>query len=99
MTLIFAPPFRIQRKTLIAGEMTEVVAPRTCSSCTVANWTGDDIQIITDGTGTEYGVLSDGFEERINLSQSGSATALFHANQISFYLKAAQTGVVVIAWT
>ena len=96
---LFACPFRIQRLTLQAAELTPITPPITCSSVTIANRTGGDVRIITDGSGTEYGILTTDFEERIDLSQSGAATALFHTGQVNFHLQADMTGVVVLSWT
>lgn len=96
---MFACPFRIERKTLIAGEMTAITPPITCSSVTISNRTDDDLEVHSDNSGTHYGIITTCFEERIDLSQSGSATSLFHDSSEVFYLKSAAGGLVVLTWT
>lgn len=96
---MFACPYRIQRMTLLAGVQTPVTPPITCSSVTIANRTTGDLRIITDQVGADYGIVSSCFEEQINLSQSGSATSLFHTEQVNFYLQADIAGDVVLTWT
>ena len=96
---LFTSPFRIQRLTLQAGEQTAITPPITCSSVTIANRSGGDVRIITDLVGTDYGIVTTDFEERIDLSQSGAATSLFHTGQVNFHLQADMTGLVILSWT
>jgi hypothetical protein len=96
---MFSCPFQIQRLTLLAGIQTPITPPLTCSSVTISNRTLGDVRIITDPAGVNYGILSSCFEEQINLSQAGSATSLFHDNQVNFYLQADVQGDVVLTWT
>lgn len=95
---MFTCPFRVERVLLVAGELTPITPPITCSSCTVANRTGADIEIHSDDSGSSYGIVSDGFEERFDCSQSGSATALFRTGQVNFYVKSAGGGTIVVSW-
>ena len=95
----FACPFRIQRLALAMNVVTPVTPPILCSSVTISNRTLGDVKIHSDATGADYGILSSCFEERIDLAQSGSATALFRPGHINFYLEAALDGDVVLTWT
>jgi len=96
---IFACPFRVQRLALNAGEQTEITPPIDCSSVAVSNMTPDDLRVITTPDGSEYFVLPSCFERDIELSQSGSATALFRRGQVNFYVQAVQAGTIVLLWT
>lgn len=95
---MFACPFRVERLVLTAGQLTGVTPPIICSSVTVANRTGSDLEIHSDDSGTHYGIVADGFEERFDCSQSGSATALFRPGQFNFYLRSSGGGTVVVSW-
>lgn len=96
---IVACPFRIERLTLVQNIVTPITPPIHCSSVTIANNTTGDLKLHTDDSGTHYGIISSCFEERVDLSQSGSATALFRPGQINFYLEAAVAGDIVLTWT
>jgi len=96
---LFNCPFRIQRLTLQAGIQTPITPPITCSSVTVANRTLGDLRVETDPTGINYGIITSCFEDRFDLSQSGSATALYHDSAVVFFLRADQTGEVILTWT
>lgn len=96
---LFSCPFRVQRLTLLAATPTPITPPITCSSVAISNISGDDLKVGTDQGMTEYFTLPNCFERDIELSQSGSATALFHAGQINFYLEAVMQGEVVLLWT
>ena len=96
---MFACPFRIVRLTLIAGTLTPITPPITCSSVTISNRTTGDLELHSDDSGSDYGVITTCFEERIDLSQSGSATALYRTGQINFYLRAIDGGDVVLSWS
>ena len=95
---MFACPFRIERIDVVAGELTPITAPITCSSCTVANRTGSDLEIHADASGNSYGIVADGFEERFDCSQSGADTALFRKDQVNFYVRSAGGGTIVVSW-
>jgi hypothetical protein len=95
----FTCPFRIQRIALSPGVLTPITPPMICSSVTVANRTGADIEIHSDNSGTDYGIVSDGFEERFDLSQSGAATAVYRPGQINFYVKSTPGGTIVVSWS
>lgn len=84
---------------LVAMTPTPITPPMTCSSVTIANRSGDDVRIMADEAGTQYGIVTTDFEERIDLSQSGAATSLFHAGHINFYLQADSGGLVILTWT
>ena len=96
---MFTCPFRIERVALVAMTQTPVTPPMTCSSVTISNRTTGDLRIISDMTGTEYGIVSSCFEERIDLPQVGSAASYFRKDQINFYLRADVDGDVVLTWT
>ena len=99
MALTDTCPFRIQRKTLLANTITEIVPPITCSSVAISNITGDDLDVGSDAGMVEYFTLPTCFERDIELSQSGSATALFHTGQVNFWLRAVMQGEVILLWT
>ena len=92
-------PFRLQRLTLLAGDVTPITPPITCSSVAISNVTGDDLDVASDVDFTNYFTLPNCFERDIELSQSGSATALFHTGQVNFWLRAVIQGEVVLLWT
>lgn len=95
----FTCPFRIQRLALVATVVTPITPPIICSSVTISNRTLGDLKVHSDASGNEYGIISSCFEERIDLAQSGSATALFRPTLVNFYLEAALDGDVVLTWT
>lgn len=92
-------PFRIQRLTLLAATITPITPPMTCSSVAISNITGDDLDVGSDAAMTQYFTLPNCFERDVELSQSGSATALFHRDQVNFWLRAVMQGEVVLLWT
>ena len=92
-------PFRIQRLTLLAGAITPITPPWTCSSVAISNITGDDLDVGSDNQMAGYFTLPTCFERDIELSQSGSATALFHTGQVNFWLRAVAQGEVILLWT
>jgi hypothetical protein len=96
---LFSCPFRVERLTLLAGTPTPITPPLTCSSVAISNITGGDLKVASDQNMTEYFTLPNCFERDIELSQSGSATSLFHQGQVNFYLQADQQGEVVLLWT
>lgn len=96
---LFTCPFMVDRYDLLAGIPTPIIPPMTCSSVAISNMTADDLAVLTTPDGTKYFVLPSCFERDIELSQSGSATALFRKGQVNFYLQAVEAGTVVLLWT
>lgn len=92
-------PFRIQRLTLLANTITGITPPISCSSVAISNITGDDLDVGSDELLTNYFTLPTCFERDIELSQSGSATALFHTGVVNFWLRAVMQGEVILLWT
>lgn len=91
-----AVPFQIQRLTLQAGVLTPVTAPRSTPSVNVGNATAGNIEIHTSETGTDFVILASNFERLITLSQP--AYGIFRKDVIVFWLKAVNTGTVVLIW-
>ncbi len=89
-------PFLIQRVTLQAAILTEVIAPLTCQSLTIGNATTGDLRLATDASGADYLVIASGFERVIWLPQPTSGQ--FHRQQIACWLQADDAGTVVLTW-
>lgn len=93
---LLAVPFIIERKALLAATQTEVIAPRTCQSCTVSNATTGDLRIITDEAGVGYRVVASNFEWVIWLPRVDSP--MFRRGQLAFWLQADDAGDAVLTW-
>lgn len=98
MSPIICVPFRCERIAVVAGVQLAIMPPIHCSSVTIGNTTLDDLRVETVADGSEYFILPNCFEREINLSQSGSATAQFRPNLISFWLRPVLSGTVILLW-
>ena len=89
-------PFLIQRVALLAAQQTEILAPRTCQSCTIGNATTGDLRVITDEAGVGYLIVQSNFERIIWLPRVDSPQ--FRKDAIAFWLQADDAGEVILTW-
>ena len=89
-------PFLIQRVPLLALTQTEILAPMTCQSVTIANGTAGDLRVISQLDGTQYLVVASNFERVIWLPQPTSGQ--FRRGMIGFWLYADQAGTAILMW-
>jgi len=90
-----AQAFRIQRLTLGAGVFTAIRPPAVFASVSVGNATAGDLQVHTNEDQTEYLVIAPDFERALPVMTLGA----FANPDVSFWLKSAVGGTVVLLWT
>lgn len=82
---------RLTRLTLVAGVLTAVYAPLVSSRCVVGAST-TDVDIHTNDDQTEFRTLALGFERDIK------AFYKFRPEEIAFWLKSTNGGLVILEW-
>jgi hypothetical protein len=89
-----AQAFAIRRVSLSAGVTTLVYPPRECQDVSIGNATAGDLTVYTTPDDvTAYLIVPASFERLITVRRH-----LFRVGQAAFWLKAAQSGDVVLIW-
>jgi len=85
----------VQRLTLGAGVFTAIRPPATFAQVSIGNGTLDDLQVHTNEDQTEYLIIASGFERNVPVDRP----AMMSPPDVAFWLKAVQSGTVVLLWT
>lgn len=88
--------FRVSRLSVVAGTLTAIKPPIGAREVSIGNATTGDLQVHTSDDETEYLVIAAGYERLIPVKRDLMPTS--NAGQIAFWVKAAQSGTVVILW-
>lgn len=88
---------RIERMALSAGQKVAVRPPCSSTQVTIGNGTAGDLEVhTTDEDDAHYLVVSAGYERPLSkLHDNGT---IFSTETVAFWLKAAQSGSVVLLW-
>lgn len=85
--------FRITRVSLVAGVLTPITPPAVFTAISIGNGTATDLEVHTQSDGTEYLVVSAGYERTILI-----AKRQFDSYEIGFWLKSSGGGTAVLIW-
>lgn len=89
-----SPAFWIDRLTLQAGVSLTVLPPRDAGDVTIGNATTGDLKVYTQpDDDAHYLVIATGYERLLSIRPLA-----FPANTPVFWLKAVQSGDVVLIW-
>lgn len=79
--------------TLSAGVLTAITPPQAFTAVSVGNATATDLEVHTASDGTEYLVITSGYERALPIVRTQ-----FDSYEPAFWLKSSGGGTAVIIW-